>query len=137
MRRKKRSIIASAGMKDRSSLRCKKELGELGWAKLHRDHGSAGYCVSCTYVLKQLQLFKARMIARTKEEIDALREGGKRLARHLRILSGMVAPGIVARDLEEKAREMVQAEGRRIAFYGYSDKKGEKGFPLGSHCGGQ
>ncbi len=67
------------------------------------------------------------MIAKTQEEIDILREGGKRLARHVRILSEMVKPGVSSRELEEKAREMVAAEGDRIAFYKY----GKPPFPAG------
>jgi len=71
------------------------------------------------------------MIAKTQEEIDILREGGKRLARHVRILSEMVKPGITGAELEAKAREMVEAEGDELAFYGYgSGKKGDT-FPSG------
>ena len=43
------------------------------------------------------------MIVRNQADIDALREGGKRLARHLRILSEMVVPGVTGQQLEEKA----------------------------------
>jgi len=71
------------------------------------------------------------MIARTKQEIEALREGGRRLARHVRILSDKVAPGVSARELEEKAREMVKAEGDTLAFFGYKGKKDTEGFPSG------
>jgi methionyl aminopeptidase len=67
------------------------------------------------------------MIAKTQEEIDILREGGKRLARHVRILSGMVRPGMTSRELEEKAREMVKAEGDKLAFMGY----GKPPYPSG------
>jgi methionyl aminopeptidase len=71
------------------------------------------------------------MIVKTKEEIEILREGGKRLARHVRILSETVVPGITGAEIEAKAREMVRAEGDELAFYGYgSGKKGEK-FPSG------
>ncbi len=69
------------------------------------------------------------MIANTKMEIEALREGGRRLARHLKILSGMVVPGITARELEEKARERVTAEGDELAFLGHAEKKKEKPYP--------
>ena len=71
------------------------------------------------------------MIAKTRAEIDALREGGKRLARHLRILSEMVKPGITGRELEEKARGMVKAEGDTLAFYGHKERKGDKPYPSG------
>ncbi len=71
------------------------------------------------------------MIAKTQAEIDALREGGRRLAKHLRILSGMVAPGVTARELEEKARDMVKAEGDTLAFYGHKERKGDEPYPSG------
>ncbi len=67
------------------------------------------------------------MIADTQEERDVLREGGRRLARHVRILSGMVRPGVSSGELEEKAREMVAAEGDTLAFKGY----GKHPFPSG------
>lgn len=71
------------------------------------------------------------MIAKTKEEIDILREGGRRLARHVRVLSEMVKPGITGAELEAKAREMVKAEGDELAFLGYgSGKKGDS-YPSG------
>ncbi len=71
------------------------------------------------------------MIAKTKEDVAALREGGKRLARHLRILSGMAKPGVSARELEEKAREMVKAEGDELAFYGHKERANDKPYPSG------
>ena len=71
------------------------------------------------------------MIVKNQEEIDILREGGKRLARHVRILSEMVRPGITGAELEAKARAVVEAEGDELAFYGYgSGKKGDT-FPSG------
>ena len=71
------------------------------------------------------------MIVRNQADIDALREGGKRLARHVRMLSEMVSPGVTARELEEKAREMVKAEGDTLAFHGHVERKGEKPYPSG------
>lgn len=71
------------------------------------------------------------MIARTKEDIEILREGGRRLARHVRILSEMVVPGAQALDIEARAREMVKLDGDALAFLGYpSGRHGEK-FPTG------
>lgn len=71
------------------------------------------------------------MIARTQKEIDALREGGKRLARHVRMLAEMVRPGITGVELEKAAREMVVAGGDTMAFFGYKDHKGEESYPSG------
>lgn len=69
------------------------------------------------------------MIAKTAQEIEALREGGTRLARHVRILSAMVAPGITSRALEERAREMVEADGDEPAFLHHRDKKDRAPYP--------
>jgi len=71
------------------------------------------------------------MITRTEKEIEALREGGRRLARHLRVLSGMVDVGITPRALEEKAREMVAADGDELAFFGYKTDKNAEPYPSG------
>ena len=71
------------------------------------------------------------MIARTEEEKEILREGGRRLARHLRVLSGMVIPGITASELEKKARELVAADTDTLAFLGYKSGKEKHGFPAG------
>ena len=69
------------------------------------------------------------MIARTKEDIDALREGGRRLARHLRVLSSFVVPGVTGKELEAKAREMVKAEGDLLAFFGHTERKNDTPYP--------
>ncbi len=71
------------------------------------------------------------MIAKSKADIDALREGGRRLARHLRILSEMVAPGVTGQQLEDKARELVKADGDILAFHGHVERKGDKPYPSG------
>lgn len=71
------------------------------------------------------------MIADKKEDRDALREGGRRLARHLRVLSAMVAPGITPSDLEDCAREMVEKDGDVFAFYGHTERKGDIPYPSG------
>ncbi len=71
------------------------------------------------------------MIAKSKDEIKDLREGGRRLARHVRMLSEMVIPGAQALDIEARAKEMVEKDGDLLAFLGYpSGKHGEK-FPTG------
>ncbi len=67
------------------------------------------------------------MIAKTQAERDVLREGGRRLARHVRILSEMVRPGITGRELEKAAAEMVHKDGDTLAFHNY----GKPPFPGG------
>ncbi len=69
------------------------------------------------------------MIAKSKAEIDALREGGRRLARHVRTLRELVAPGVTGRFLEEKAHEMVRADGDLLAFYGHTERKNDTPYP--------
>ncbi len=69
------------------------------------------------------------MIATSQEQIDILREGGRRLARHVRILSEMVKPGITSAELEAKAREMVDKDGDTPAFLGYKGKHDKHGYP--------
>lgn len=71
------------------------------------------------------------MIAKTQDDLDILREGGKRLARHVQTLAKMVAPGVTGHEIEERARQIVEELGDTLAFYGYaSGKRGEK-FPGG------
>jgi methionyl aminopeptidase len=74
------------------------------------------------------------MIAKKKEDIAALREGCRRTARHIRILSEMVVPGATSRELEMKAREMVEKDGDTLAFYGYSGGKNEPPYESGLCC---
>lgn len=71
------------------------------------------------------------MIVKTNEEKGILREGGRRLARHVRELRGMVKPGVTPQQLENAAKQMVKKDGDELAFYGYgSGKKGDS-FPSG------
>ncbi|HVM73704.1 MAG TPA: type I methionyl aminopeptidase, partial [Candidatus Paceibacterota bacterium] len=60
-----------------------------------------------------------------------IREGGRRLARHVRILSAMVKPGAQALDIEAKARAMVEKDGDTLAFMGYPSGKHNEKFPTG------
>ncbi len=71
------------------------------------------------------------MIAKKAEELEILREGGRRLARHVRILKEMVAHGTSSAELEAKAREMVAKDGDTMAFLGYKGRKDKGGFPSG------
>lgn len=71
------------------------------------------------------------MIVRTKEDVEILREGGRRLARHVRRLSEMVKPGVTGAALEKAAKEMVQADGDTLAFYQYKTARDTHGFPSG------
>ncbi len=74
------------------------------------------------------------MIAKKREDIAALRESGRRTARHLRVLSEMVVPGVSSHELEMKARAMVEKDGDRLAFYNYSPGKDDAPYESGLCC---
>lgn len=67
------------------------------------------------------------MIARTQEELEILREGGRRLARHVRMLSEMAKPGVSGTELENAVRSWVEKDGDTLAFQYY----GKPPFPTG------
>ena len=69
------------------------------------------------------------MIAKTSEEIEILREGGRRLAAYLRELAGMVKPGVTARELEDRALALIESGGDEPAFKGYASGKNEEPYP--------
>lgn len=69
------------------------------------------------------------MIAKTPDEIAALRESGRRLAVYLKELAEMVKPGITARELESRALELIASQGDEPAFKGHKDRKGDKPYP--------
>lgn len=71
------------------------------------------------------------MIARTQEEKDILREGGKRLGTYVKALSEMVKPGITGKELEDAAREMVEGGGDELAFFEYPSGRQGQLFPGG------
>jgi methionyl aminopeptidase len=73
------------------------------------------------------------MIAKKPEEIEALREGGKRLAKHVRALSKMVKPGVSSKELEDAAMQMIRDDGDESAFLNYASGKRGEHFP-GSLC---
>lgn len=69
------------------------------------------------------------MIAKSSEEIAALRESGRRLAVYLKELAGMVQPGVTASALEMRALELIASQGDEPAFKGHRDRKGDKPYP--------
>ena len=66
---------------------------------------------------------------KTPEEIEILREGGKRLATILSTLASKVAPGISALELEEEARRLIKEGGDKPAFLGYRPQGAKRPFP--------
>lgn len=69
------------------------------------------------------------MIARTAQEIEILREGGRRLATYLHELTGIVAPGVTARALEERALALIASQGDEPAFKGHKDRAHDAPYP--------
>lgn len=69
------------------------------------------------------------MIATTPQEIEALRESGRRLAAYLKELASMVKPGVTARELEDRALELIASQGDEPAFKGHKDRKTDKPYP--------
>lgn len=69
------------------------------------------------------------MIARTQQEKDTLREGGKRLATILQSLKAMVVPGISTQELEDEARRLVEEYGDKPAFLGYRPEGARRPYP--------
>src|SRR3990167_1008869 len=66
---------------------------------------------------------------KTPEEIEILREGGKRLAEILSILASKVAPGVSAFKLEEEALRLIKEGCDKPAFLGYSPQGAKRPFP--------
>jgi methionyl aminopeptidase len=69
------------------------------------------------------------MIAKTQEEIDILREGGKRHARILKELAALVAPGVSTQTLEDRARALVNAGGDTASFLNYKPYGAKRPYP--------
>jgi len=69
------------------------------------------------------------IIIKTKEEIDILRAGGKRLSAILAKVAGMVRPGISTYELDQYAYELIKEGGDEPAFLGYKPEGHRKAFP--------
>jgi methionyl aminopeptidase len=66
---------------------------------------------------------------KTKEEIEILKEGGKRNAEILRLLAAMVRPGLSTLDLENEAAHLLRDGGDRSATLGYTPEGHRRAFP--------
>ena len=71
------------------------------------------------------------MIAKTEKEIEILREGGRRLARHLSRLTAVVRPGMTTREMEDMAFQMVEDDGDEMAFKNYKYAREKNPMPSG------
>lgn len=70
---------------------------------------------------------------KTTEDIENLREGGKRLARVVKTVSEMVRPGLTTEELDQTAEKMIRDGGDVPAFLGYAPRGADRGFP-GTMC---
>ena len=66
---------------------------------------------------------------KTKEEIEILREGGRRHAEILRLLGQMVEPGLSTLILEEEARALIKMGGDLPAHLGYTPAGAKRPYP--------
>lgn len=66
---------------------------------------------------------------KSREEIEILREGGKRLARILAALAEAVRPGVSAKELDTLARRLVAEGGDTPSFFNYRGKEDKTPFP--------
>ncbi len=69
------------------------------------------------------------IIIKTKEEIEVLREGGKRLATVLYKVKGMVKPGVSTWELDKYAEKLIKEMGDYPAFLNYRPAGAKIPFP--------
>ncbi len=69
------------------------------------------------------------IIIKTKEEIEILREGGRRLAEVLQKVKEMVAPGVSTWDLDQYAYKLIKELGDEPAFLNYKPEGARIPFP--------
>lgn len=62
---------------------------------------------------------------KTAEEIQTMREGGALLSRALQAAIDRVAPGVTMRELDDTARDVIEAGGGRPSFLGYKSGGGQ------------
>jgi methionyl aminopeptidase len=65
----------------------------------------------------------------SKEEIEILREGGKRLEMIMRDLESFIKPGLKVSEIDEKALELIKEYEAEPATVGYSPKGAPFPFP--------
>ncbi|MBP9711724.1 MAG: type I methionyl aminopeptidase [Candidatus Pacebacteria bacterium] len=69
------------------------------------------------------------IIIKTKEEIEILREGGRRLATVLHKVKDMVAPGVTTQELDQYAFKLIKDMGDFPAFLNYRPEGADTPFP--------
>ena len=66
---------------------------------------------------------------KSDEEIDLLRESGKRLARVLQLVGGEIKPGVTTKYLDEVAERLIRETGDMPPFLNYTPHGARKPFP--------
>lgn len=66
---------------------------------------------------------------KTKEEIDILREGGRRHAFILKEVAKKAVPGASTQDLEDEAMRLIKEGGDRASFLNYTPKGARRAYP--------
>lgn len=69
------------------------------------------------------------IIIKTKEEIEILREGGRRLASILAKVGEKVAPGVTTAELDKYAYDLIKEGGDEPAFLNYKPEGQTRSFP--------
>jgi methionyl aminopeptidase len=70
-----------------------------------------------------------KITIKTKEEIEILKEGGRRHAFILEKVAEKVKPGISTNDLEDYASKLIREGGDRAAFLNYTPKGAKRPYP--------
>lgn len=70
---------------------------------------------------------------KSEKEVELLREGGKLHAAILRKLVAAVKPGVSTAFLDEMARSLIEAEGDRPSFLGYTPYGADRPYPASSN----
>jgi len=65
----------------------------------------------------------------TKDEIEALREGGKRLAQVVSAVAKATVPGVTTAELNALAEKLIRDTGDTPSFLGYTPKGAKRPFP--------
>lgn len=66
---------------------------------------------------------------KTKEEIEIMREGGRRLAEILKKVSEAVAPGVGVKELNDLAEKLIREGGDEPSFLGYTPTGASRPYP--------
>src|SRR3989344_6673646 len=69
------------------------------------------------------------IIIKTPEEIEIIRECGKRLATVLNAVKEKVAPGVSTKELDTYAEKLIRDMGDQPAFFNYRPDGADKPFP--------